>query len=112
MRQILLHALQSHRTKSEGIYFFIEQCHGKYSYRYVEEVIKKTIDPLLTTTEASDGMGAFILRKEILSTSMIDKFSDKIKLLFKRMFLILILGLALLLDIPFLLNTDDLLYLT
>ena len=108
---MLLHALQSHQTKSEGIYFFIEQCHGKYSYRYVEEVIKKTIDPLLTTTEISDGMGAFILKREILSGAMIGKFSDKIKLLFKRVFLILILGLALLLDIPFLLNADVLLHL-
>lgn len=108
---MLLNALQSHQTKSEGIYFFIEQCHGKYSYRYVEEVIKKTIDPLLTTTEASNEKSVFILKREIFSASMIDKFSDNSKFLFKRMFLILILVLTLLLDIPFLLNTDDLLHL-
>ena len=107
---MLLNALQSHRTKSEGIYSFIEQCHGKYSYRYVEEVIKKTIDPLLTAAEASNKKNAFILKREIFSASVIDKFSDSSKVLFKRMFLILILGLTLLLDIPFLLNADDLLH--
>lgn len=102
----LVETLQQYQTEEEGIAAYVYRKEGKYTQEQVQQVINKFVTPLFTVKEQKR---TFLYEKELFSAVTIDKFSNKFRFLFSKLYMILILAITLILNIYFFLATDDLL---
>ena len=105
----LLHSLQKYENEKEGISAFVEQTKGLYTYRYIEEVVKRVINPLLEGTNVKANK-SFLYERKFLSADSIDKFSCLFSFLFEKKYIYLILASVLIADVCFFFQANNLMY--
>lgn len=103
----LLKILQNSANEDDAVSLYMKKESDKYSKEQIKEVINRAIRPLLTRTPVKQGM--FLYQKELFPASAIDKFSNRFAFLFNKACIIIILILSALLDIYFMLTTENLL---
>lgn len=97
----LIVMLQNSTTHEEAIISYIKSTNGRYSPEDIIHVIKNNINPLLSSLPIE--RKTFIYQKELLSSSAVDKFSDKLSFLFRKSILFTVIVFAVALDLLFLL---------
>ena len=101
----LVEELQSHDTEGEAIAAYVEKKAGKYTPEQVRQIIDKFITPLFAPTETKR---SFLYEKELFTAQAIDRFSDRFSFLFHKVYMSVVLALALVGDIYFFWYTPDL----
>lgn len=102
----LVEELQKYPVEEEAISAYIRRKEGKYTPEQVRQVISKFITPLFTLKEKKR---TFLYEKELFSAAAIDQFSDTFRFLFNKIYMMLVLAVAVVLDAYFFLSTPDLL---
>lgn len=102
----LIVALKEYSTEGEAIEAFLRNNNSRYTAEQIRDAIRKYVTPML---ESKDGGKQFLYQREILSSQMIDRFSDFLRPLFNRYIMIGVIVVALMLDAVFFLKTKDLL---
>lgn len=105
----LLQSLQKHEKEEEGISSYVAQEKGKYTYEQIVRVIQRCLLPLLSDKDSGQKKRTFLYEKELLPPAIIDRFSDAFRFLFRWYCMAPVMLGTLLLDVHFLLTTDDLL---
>lgn len=100
----LLTELQRY-PKEEAIFSYIKKKEGKYTSEQVQQIICKCINPLFSAPKKKR---TFLYEKELFATQTIDKFSDTFRFLFNKVYMAIIFICALVLDIYFFWNTNNL----
>lgn len=100
----LLEELQQHATEEAAISAYIQKKECKYTMEQVRQVIDKFFAPMF-----KDKMRAhsFLYERQLLGASSVDAFSDRFRFLFNPVYMCIILGVALALDIWFFFTTPD-----
>lgn len=102
----LVEELQGNPTEEEAIAAYIRRKNGKYTPEQVRQIISKFITPLFIPPKKTH---TFLYEKELFSAAAIDKFSDSFRFLFNKVYMLVILIVAIALDVYFFLTTRDLL---
>lgn len=102
----LLIELQKYSTKEEAIFSYIQKKEGKYTPEQVQMIISKFIAPIFSIKKKKR---IFLYEKELFAAQTIDNFSDIFRFLFNKIYMAIVFICALVLDIYFFWNTDNLL---
>lgn len=101
----LVEELQQYDTEEKAIAAYVEKKAGKYTPEQVRQIIDKFITPLFAPTETKR---SFLYEKELFTAQAIDRFSDRFSFLFHKVYMSVVLALALVGDIYFFWYTPDL----
>lgn len=102
----LIEELQNSSNIDDAVKSYGIKMNGKYSSEQINAVVDKLIKPIL---EAKPVKRSFIYQKEIFSVETIDRFSNSFRFLFTPWVMGCGIALAFLLDLYFLIFTDNLL---
>lgn len=103
----LVETLQQYPREEDGIAAYVRKKEGKYTPGQVQEAISKFVMPLFRAKEKKH---AFFYEKELFNATAIDKFSDRFRFLFGKIYMSVVLGVAVLLNTCFFFTTDNLLW--
>lgn len=102
----LVEELQHHPTETDAIETYARKKEGKYTSEQISQIIDKYITPLFVVKEKKH---TFIYEKELFSAKTIDRFSDRFRFIFNKMYMGWVLAVTIALDLWFFLTTHDLL---
>lgn len=105
----LLQCLQAHEEEADGVAAYRMRHEGKYTHEQIMDVIHHYLRPLCSAENAGKKRRTFLYEKILFSPETIDRFSDTFRFLFHGPFMAAVMLATLLLDVYFLLTTDDLL---
>lgn len=101
----LLTELQEKPTEEEAVSSYVHRREGKYTTEQVYKIINLFITPLFSSQKKKR---TFLYEKELFTAQTIDKFSDMFRFLFNKIYMTIVFITALVLDIYFFWNTDNL----
>lgn len=101
--------LQKYSEEKECISSFVRQKKGRYTTEQIENVIEQYIHPILIKNRGEKKNKTFLYERELFPISLIDKFSDAFRLLFKKQYMITVMLIGFLVDIFFMITTENLL---
>lgn len=102
----LVEELKQSLTEEEAIASYLKKKEYRYTSEQVRSIVDRFISPLFCTTKSKR---TFLYEKELFSTAIVDKFSDAFRFVFAKIYMFIILVLAVVLDLYFFFNTKDLL---
>lgn len=105
----LLQTLRAHEEEKEGIASYILLKNNRYTVEQVEIIIANYIRPLLQKEVSPQKRKTFLYEKELLTAMSIDKFSNLFSFLFNKKYMVTVLVTTLMLDLYFLIYTEELL---
>lgn len=105
----LLQTLRAHEEEKEGIASYILLKNNRYTVEQVEIIIANYIRPLLQKEASPQKRKTFLYEKELLTAMSIDKFSNLFSFLFNKRYMVTVLVTTLMLDLYFLIYTEEVL---
>ncbi len=105
----LIQELQQNSSKEEAIVAYIEKKNAKYTFEQVEEIINRFIIPIVQNQKTGRRESSFFYERELISSGIIERFSNKFQFLFHKTCMIPILLTTVCLDVFFFCHTENLL---